>query len=92
MVHILDEAHVEHTVGLVQHKVGHPAQLQPFGPDKIEEPAWRGGNDVGRRQHPFELLIFVDAACRDHGCGIANPPYMHCINAERIDGHSTLRP
>ena len=46
----MDEAHVEHAVGLVEHEELDLAELQPVALDEIEQAA-------GRRHHDFDALL-----------------------------------
>ena len=59
---VLDEAEVEHAVGLVEHHDLHVAQVEDVLPEEIDDPARRADQDVDARFERAPLLVVVDAA------------------------------
>ena len=55
--HLVDEAHVEHAVGLVQHQHRHPAEVQIAFADVVHEPAGRSHQHM----HPLGELARLRA-------------------------------
>ena len=58
---IVDEAHVEHTVSLVEHKEGDTAEVDVAKGDMADETSGRGNNDVGTALESAQLLRKTDA-------------------------------
>ena len=62
---IVDEAHVEHPVGLVQHQDLHPGEIHRPLADVVEEPPRRGHQDIDALAQLLDLRVDLDAA-EDH--------------------------
>ena len=57
---VMDKAHVQHTVGFVQHKHLHGRQIQHALLGQVEQTAWSG------HQHVYAALEFVDLRVKAH--------------------------
>ena len=64
--HVVDEAHVEHAVGLVEHEDGDLVEADVALIAKVEQAAGRGDQDVDARLEGLHLVMLADAA-EDHG-------------------------
>ena len=58
------EAHVEHAVGLVEHKDAHPVEADGAATDQVLEPARRRDHDVGAAR---KLRLALDSDTAVHG-------------------------
>mmetsp|Transcript_24080 Transcript_24080/g.52123 ORF Transcript_24080/g.52123 Transcript_24080/m.52123 type:complete len:251 (-) Transcript_24080:57-809(-) len=61
------EAHVEHSVRLVQHQEAHDLQPHPAPLDEVHQPARGGHQDVGAAVQLALLVLDVCAAVHTHG-------------------------
>ncbi len=52
---VLDEAEVEHPVGLVEHEMAHLVEPQLAGGQQVADASGRADDDVGARLHPPHL-------------------------------------
>jgi hypothetical protein len=57
---VVDEAHVEHAVGLVQDEELHASQVDVALPDQVEQPARRGDEDVDSALQLTDLGTLLD--------------------------------
>ena len=64
--HVVDETHVEHAVGLVEHQDRDLVQADMALGAEIEQAAWRRDQDVDSASQRIDLLPLADAA-EDHG-------------------------
>ena len=60
--HVVDEAHVEHPVGLVEHEDFDAGEVERAAPDVVEQAARRGDDDVDAALERLELRPHPDAA------------------------------
>ncbi len=69
---VLDEAHVEHPVGLVEHQHVDVAQVEDALAHKVQQAARRGDDDVDAVAERVPLLALADAAVdgRDAEAGV----------------------
>src|SRR5579885_1212175 len=58
----MDEAHVQHAVGLVQHEMSHLAEVDRALPGKIQEPSRGGDQEIATRTQGVDLRVDADAA------------------------------
>ena len=65
LLDIVDEAHVEHAVGFVEHENFHRREIQGFLADMIEQAPWRGHQDINTATQAVDLRVDLDAA-KDH--------------------------
>ena len=65
LLDIVDEAHVEHAVGFVEHENLHRRQIQGFLADMIEQTPRRGHQDIDAATQAVDLRVDLDAA-EDH--------------------------
>ena len=63
--HVVDEAHVEHPVGLVEDEHLEPLEADVALAHQVEQPAGRGDEDVDAARHRLDLRVLADAA-EDH--------------------------
>ena len=63
---VVDEAHVQHAVGLVEHEDLHLAQVQRALLVVVEEASRRGHQDVDALAEPVDLGLHADATEHDH--------------------------
>ena len=61
----MDEAHVEHAVGFVEHEVADFRQVREPAVGEVEEPAGRRDEDVAAGAQAVDLRLLADAA-EDH--------------------------
>ena len=61
---VVDEAHVEHAVGLVEHEKFDVTELQSVALHEIEQPAGRGDQNLDARHDRADLTSHRDAADR----------------------------
>jgi hypothetical protein len=61
----VDEAHVEHAVGLVEHEVGDVIEAYELLVQEIEQPPRRGDDELGQCLERDFLTALVDAAVDD---------------------------
>jgi hypothetical protein len=81
-VDVVDEAHVEHPVRLVQHEVAQSAQREPGGSDEVEQPPRCADDDVTAGGQLLLLLAAGGAAVGQHGS------HAHVTaEAVRLAGH-----
>ena len=66
LLHVVDEAHVEHAVGLVQHQNFDVREVDVVLAFQIEQTARRGDQDVDAARDAVDLRVHADAA-EDHG-------------------------
>ena len=64
---VLDEAQVEHPVGLIQHELADGAELQFAGLHQVADAAGRADDDVGAAAHRLDLLEAAGTADDHHG-------------------------
>src|SRR5580700_7021214 len=81
LTNIVDEAHVEHAVGLVQHEKLHVAKTQRIAPDEIEQPSWCRDEDINPVEQRPDLAAHRYAA--DRQCG--REAKMTAIDAETVE-------
>ncbi len=62
---IVDEAHVEHAVGLVQHQDLHPGEIHRPLAGVVQQPSRRGHQDIDALAQLLDLRVDLDAA-EDH--------------------------
>jgi hypothetical protein len=62
----MDEAHVEHAVGFVQHQRLHGREVERALLHVVEQAARRGDQDVERAREALDLRLHADTA-EDHG-------------------------
>jgi hypothetical protein len=74
-LHVGQEAHVEHAVGLVEHEELHAIELHRALAHVIEEPAGRGGEDVDALDEVLALFPVAHAA-------INQPAAKICVAGE----------
>src|SRR5437588_553597 len=67
---VVDEAHVEHAVGFVQHQRLDAAQIGAALTHQVEQPARRGDDDLDAAAEGLHLRVLVDAA-KDHRAAVA---------------------
>ncbi len=65
LAHIMDETHVEHAVGFVQHEMLHIVQPRMALLDKVEKPPRRGDENVDAAGQRLDLASLSDAAEND---------------------------
>ena len=58
---VVDKAHVEHAVGLIEHKVAHAVEREQSLADEVEQAARRGDEDVYTPVELFHLRALVHA-------------------------------
>ena len=63
--HVMNKAHVQHTIGLVEDENFHMPQLDVSLTDQVVEPAWCGHQDVDALAQCFHLGILSHAAVND---------------------------
>ena len=63
--HVVDEAHVEHAVGLVEDEDLEPAEADVALAHQVEQAAGRGDQDVDAARQRLDLRVLADAA-EDH--------------------------
>ncbi len=78
---VVDESHVEHTVGFVEHETLDAAEAQRIAFDEIEKPAGRGDEDIQAGKQCADLRAHRHAA--DHQRG--SDPQMTAVSAEAIE-------
>ena len=61
---VVDKAHVEHPVGLVEHETFDLAEAERIASDEIEQPARRGDENVHTVKQRANLAAHRDAADR----------------------------
>ena len=64
--HVMDEAHVEHAIGLVEHEDRDPIEPDMALVAKVEQASGRGDQDIDARLERFHLVMLIDAA-EDNG-------------------------
>ena len=62
---VLDEAEVEHAIGLIQHEALDAAEVEFTGLHQVADAAWRADHDVGATAHRFDLLVAAGTADDD---------------------------
>ena len=62
---VVDEAHVEHAVGFVEHEVRHLVERDMLGADQVEQAPGRCNDDVDAAVHGAHLRPRTDAAVDD---------------------------
>ena len=65
--HVVNEAHVEHAVGFVEHEDFYGGQVNVPLPDEVEQPPGGGDEDVHARLHALNLRRHAHAAEDDGG-------------------------
>ncbi len=58
----MDEAHVEHAVGFVQHEDFHVGQVDTALAGEVEQATWAGYQHVNTAGHGLNLWVHADAA------------------------------
>ncbi|MCG3189580.1 MAG: hypothetical protein LKCHEGNO_02048 [Burkholderiaceae bacterium] len=66
LLDVVDEAHVEHAVGLVEHEHLHVAQVERALTVVVEQPAGRGHQDVDAAPELVDLRLHADTAEHHH--------------------------
>ena len=66
LFHVVDKAHVQHPVCLVQHKNFQPGQVQQLLLIQVCQTARRGHQNIGALLNGFNLRILSHAAENDH--------------------------
>ncbi len=77
----MDESHVEHAVGLVEHQAFDVIEPQRIALDEIDEPAGRGDENIDAVEKGADLRAHRHAA--DHQCG--RDPQMAAIGPEAVE-------
>ena len=75
-VDIVDEAHVEHLVGLVKDYSTHVIELHHATPDKVLQAAWGSDNHLNSTLHCLNLRL--------NACSAIHSKYLQPINKARI--------
>ena len=90
-VHVLDEAHVEHLVGLVEDDGAHLLQVDAGVPDQVDEAARRGHEDVDAVVELALLHADVEAAedGEGHHVGVARHvvDLLHVLHGQLAGRH-----
>ena len=58
---VVDETHVEHAVGLVEHKEAAAREVEVAHLEVAEQSAWRGNQHIGTHTHGTQLLVVAVA-------------------------------
>ncbi len=78
---VVDEAHVEHAVGFVEHEGLHAVEAQPVALHEIEQAAGRGDQHIDAVHERAHLLAHRHAADRQRCCD----PQMPSIGPEAVE-------
>jgi hypothetical protein len=65
---IVDEAHIQHPVGLIEYEHLNAAEREQALPQQVEQAAGRGDEDIHTAAQRLHLRILADATI-DHGRG-----------------------
>ena len=57
---IVEESHIEHPIGLVEHEIAHVRQIHPAVLNMGQQASGRSDHDVGAHDHPLFLLTPAD--------------------------------
>ena len=79
---VVDEAHVEHAVGFVEHQHLDAAQVDVALVHQVEQPAGRGDEDVDAAAQRVDLRVLPDAA-EDDGAGAGSGAARRCGSCRR---------
>ncbi len=79
LVHLLAEAQLQELVGLVDHQVSEAPKAQGLLVQQIQQPAWRGDNQIGASPQGHHLGVDGDATegCADLQGGSQMPGQLH---------------
>ena len=80
-LHVVDEAHIEHSISLIEHEDRQFAQIGMALVHQIEQAAWRRDQDIEAASQIVDLRLLTDAA-EDHGAAQAEMP---AVGAEILD-------
>ena len=83
----MNETHVKHTVGLIEHEVGDVVQMNDVLSDKVEQTAWSGDKYIDALFEGTHLRVLVHSAIND---GVAQRGVFGIIGERVVDLYGEL--